>query len=157
MRFRHHFAVAAVCAVALTSCTSSSPTAPVTDLTNITFASSLGINLAAMNKNADGLYWQDSPVGTGSAAAKGDSLTVAYTGYFTNGTSFDSSVGKAPLKFKLGVGLVIPGWDEGLVGMKVGGTRKLVIPPALGYGANGSGSIPGNSVLVFTVQLISIP
>ncbi len=156
MRLRVQLAALALAALAL-ACNGDSSTAPSVDITTVNFASSLGISLASMNKTADGLYFQDTPTGTGATASKGDTLTVNYTGYFTNGTSFDSSVGKVPLKFKLGAGQVIAGWEEGLAGMKVGGTRKLVIPPALGYGSSGSGSIPGNTILVFTVQLLSIP
>ena len=76
---------------------------------------------------------------------------------FSVGTSFDTSIGKSPFGFTLGGGSVIKGWDEGLVGMKVGGTRKLVIPPAMGYGGGSVNGIPPNSILVFNVQLVSIP
>lgn len=110
-----------------------------------------------MTKTASGLYYQDTPAGVGATAASGSHLTVHYTGYLSNGTSFDTSIGKSPFGFTLGSGAVIKGWDEGLVGMKVGGTRKLVIPPSLGYGAVAQPTIPANSILVFTVQLVSIP
>ncbi len=131
----------------LAACKSDSTTAPVVDITQVTFASSLGINLASMTKTADGLYFQDSPAGTGATASSGSHLTVNYTGYFTNGSTFDTSAGKTPLGFTLGQGQVIAGWDEGLAGMKVGGTRKLVIPPSLGYGSTANGPIPANQFL----------
>jgi FKBP-type peptidyl-prolyl cis-trans isomerase len=90
--------------------------------------------------------------GTGAEAREGDSLTVSYTGYFTDGVVFDSG----EYTLVLGAGSVIQGWEQGLVGMKVGGMRHLVIPPDLAYGASGSGSIPGDTTLAFEVELISI-
>jgi peptidylprolyl isomerase len=146
-----------VAAATVTSCTPEAPLAPAPTIEETTFATSLGINLAAMTKMTNGIYYQDTPAGSGAAAVSGNHLTVHYTGYLPNGTSFDTSVGKSPFGFTLGEGAVIQGWEQGLVGMKVGGTRKLIIPPSLGYGAVAQGSIPANSILVFTVQLISIP
>jgi len=98
----------------------------------------------------------DITVGTGAVAAAGDLLTVHYTGSLTNGTVFDSSVGRTPFTFRLGAGSVIAGWDQGLVGMRVGGKRRLSIPPSLGYGGQAVGSIPANSTLRFDVELLSI-
>jgi hypothetical protein len=95
--------------------------------------------------------------GTGDVVVEsGDSITVDYTGTLEDGTEFDSSVGKTPFTFTIGQGTVIPGWDQGLLGMKVGEERKLIIPSDLAYGASGSGSIPPNATLIFTVKLISI-
>ena len=102
------------------------------------------------------LVVQDEVVGSGAAAQAGDTVTVNYTGMLANGTVFDSSVGKTPFQFTLGVGQVIPGWDQGVAGMKVGGKRKLVVPPSLGYGASDYGPIPGNSTLTFEVELLSV-
>jgi len=150
-------ALAAVALIALASCTPEASTAPAVDITAVTFASSLGITLSAMTKTASGLYYQDTQAGTGVTAVSGNHLTMHYTGYLTNGSTFDTSIGKTPFGFTLGSGQVIAGWDEGVAGMKVGGTRKLVIPPSLGYGPTTVGSIPANSILVFTVQLVSIP
>ncbi|HZY42257.1 MAG TPA: FKBP-type peptidyl-prolyl cis-trans isomerase [Anaerolineae bacterium] len=100
---------------------------------------------------------EDTRVGTGAVAKDGDQLVVNYTGKLQDGTVFDSSVSKTPFEFTLGGGEVIPGWDSGLVGMKVGGKRTLTIPPSLGYGAQGAGStIPPNATLVFGIELISI-
>lgn len=103
----------------------------------------------------DGLKYTDITVGTGPAAQSGQPLVVNYTGWLQNGTMFDSSIGKQPFSFTLGVGNVIKGWDEGLVGMKVGGKRRLIVPPALGYGATANGKIPANSTLTFDVDLLS--
>ena len=104
----------------------------------------------------DGLKYIDLTVGTGKAPAKGDSITVQYTGWLTNGKKFDSSRDRGqPATFQIGVGAVIPGWDEGVITMKVGGKRKLIIPPDLGYGSQAQGAIPANSTLVFEVELIS--
>ena len=99
---------------------------------------------------------QDQVVGTGAEAAVGNTVSVNYTGKLQNGTVFDTSVGKAPIEFPLGGGYVIPGWDQGLVGMKVGGKRLLIIPPSLGYGSQDYGPIPGNSTLIFEVELVGV-
>jgi FKBP-type peptidyl-prolyl cis-trans isomerase len=99
----------------------------------------------------------DLQPGTGQEIKPGDCLTVKYYGTLTNGTVFDENYDKpSTLKLKIGEGQVIPGWDEGIPGMKVGGTRRLVIPPSLGYGSQGSGTIPANSTLVFEVKAITI-
>jgi len=99
----------------------------------------------------------DETVGTGAEAVAGKKVTVNYSGTLTNGTKFDSSYDRnQPFSFTLGAGEVIKGWDEGVAGMKVGGKRKLVIPPSLGYGAQANGSIPANSTLVFEVELLGV-
>jgi FKBP-type peptidyl-prolyl cis-trans isomerase FkpA len=97
-------------------------------------------------------------IGQGAAAQAGQRVTVHYTGWLTDGEKFDSSKDRDdPFQFSLGAGRVIKGWDEGVQGMQVGGTRKLTIPPALGYGTRGAGGvIPPNATLVFEVELISI-
>jgi len=102
------------------------------------------------------LIAQDEQVGTGAVARAGDTVSVHYTGRLQNGTVFDSSIGRDPIQFVLGTGQVIPGWDQGLQGMKVGGKRLLVIPPQLAYGAADYGPIPGNSTLIFEVQLVGV-
>ncbi|MFZ0819275.1 MAG: FKBP-type peptidyl-prolyl cis-trans isomerase [Candidatus Acidiferrales bacterium] len=100
-------------------------------------------------------YW-DIKVGTGTTAATGKTVTVHYTGWLANGTKFDSSVDRGqPFGFVLG-GRVIKGWNEGVVGMKVGGKRQLRIPPESGYGAPGNGPIPPNSTLIFDVELLGV-
>jgi FKBP-type peptidyl-prolyl cis-trans isomerase len=105
-----------------------------------------------------GLKYVDLVVGTGREAAVGDQATVHYTGWLTDGKKFDSSVDRRePFSFPLGSGRVIRGWDEGVVGMKVGGKRKLTIPPQLGYGSRGAGGvIPPNATLVFDVELLEV-
>jgi FKBP-type peptidyl-prolyl cis-trans isomerase len=100
---------------------------------------------------------EDLVVGTGAAAASGDTLTVHYVGTLANGTKFDSSYDRGqPFTFRLGARAVIAGWDQGLVGMRVGGKRRLTIPPALGYGSRANGPIPADSTLIFVVDLLSI-
>ena len=99
----------------------------------------------------------DERVGTGPVAKTGDALSMNYKGTLTDGKMFDQSYGKAPFPFNLGEGRVIKGWDQGIVGMKVGGKRKLIIPPDLGYGAQGSPPvIPPNATLIFEVELLSV-
>ena len=108
--------------------------------------------------NPSGLKYLDIETGTGEAARPGQKAKVHYTGWLTNGQKFDSSVDRLePFEFRLGAGQVIKGWDEGVAGMKVGGKRKLVIPPAMGYGARGAGGvIPPNAELIFEVELLKI-
>jgi FKBP-type peptidyl-prolyl cis-trans isomerase FkpA len=106
---------------------------------------------------ADGLIYEDLQVGTGATAQTGNTVSVNYTGWLADGTKFDSSLDRGQtLDFTLGAGKVIAGWEEGVVGMKVGGIRLLVIPPSLGYGASAYASIPANSTLTFEVQLVAI-
>lgn len=96
--------------------------------------------------------------GDGAEAASGQNVSVHYTGWLTDGTKFDSSVDRGqPFQFPLGAGRVIQGWDQGVVGMKIGEKRKLTIPPEMGYGARGAGSvIPPNATLVFEVELLGL-
>ena len=105
-----------------------------------------------------GLTIDDLVVGDGAVAAAGQQVKVHYTGWLTDGTKFDSSKDRNdPFVFPLGAGRVIKGWDEGVQGMKIGGKRKLTIPPALGYGARGAGGvIPPNATLVFEVELLGV-
>lgn len=99
----------------------------------------------------------DTQEGTGEAVKTGDTVTVHYTGKLTNGEKFDSSLDRnQPFSFTVGGGEVIKGWDEGLVGMKVGGKRTLTIPPEKGYGARAQGPIPANSTLIFDIELLKI-
>jgi peptidylprolyl isomerase len=107
---------------------------------------------------ASGLQYLDFTVGTGASPEKGQTVTVHYTGTLANGEKFDSSLDRnQPFSFKIGVGQVIKGWDEGVATMKVGGKRQLIIPPDLGYGARGAGGvIPPNATLNFEVELLAI-
>ena len=106
----------------------------------------------------DSLELTDKIIGTGVMAETGDTVTVSYVGSFIDGTVFDASAnhGSEGFPFVLGAGRVIKGWDEGVVGMRVGGKRTLVIPPVLGYGSQDYGPIPANSTLVFEVELLKV-
>lgn len=120
------------------------------------FSSSLGVDLNTMEARPTGLYVHDLVVGDGSRADSGDVVYVRYTGRLTSGAEFDSRLEGAPLEAALGYGYVIPGWDLGVVGMRVGGQRRLVVPPGLGYGVEGRGRIPGNATLVFDIELVDV-
>jgi FKBP-type peptidyl-prolyl cis-trans isomerase FkpA len=120
-------------------------------------------NSPAAPENLARFSQTDLVVGTGDEAANGKTVSVHYTGWFYNsarpdqkGAQFDSSAGLDPLVFILGIGHVIAGWDQGLGGMKVGGTRRLVIPPSLGYGGTRHNIIPPNATLIFDVELVEV-
>jgi FKBP-type peptidyl-prolyl cis-trans isomerase FkpA len=121
------------------------------------YAQDLGVNLDSMTMLKDGLYVKDMVVGDGPRADSGDIVYVQYTGWLPSGTKFDSSrdTGK-PFSVAIGYGRVIKGWDQGVVGMHVGGRRLLVIPPGLAYGMRRRGPIPANSTLVFDIELDSL-
>lgn len=104
------------------------------------------------------LVIEDLQEGNGAVAQAGQMVTVHYTGWLTSGQKFDSSVDRGqPFRFPLGEGRVIQGWDQGVVGMKIGGKRRLTIPPEMGYGARGAGGvIPPNATLVFEVELLGL-
>ena len=121
------------------------------------FAASLDVDLTQMTKLPSGLYYRDLVAGEGTVVAPGQFVAAKYTGWLTNGTQFDATgPNGTPYVFKIGAGQVIKGWDEGLLGMKVGGVRQLVVPAELGYGAQGSApDIPPNAVLVFRVEVVS--
>ena len=116
----------------------------------------------AMTQTSSGLQYDDTRIGTGASPAKGQTCVMHYTGWLwvngAKGSKFDSSVDRGkPFTFPLGVGRVIKGWDEGVASMQVGGARTLLIPPALGYGANGAGGvIPPNATLLFEVELLEV-
>ena len=131
----------ALVALALPACKTAEPSGPVEEV---------------LSQYTDELQIEDVLKGTGETAVAGMHLTVHYTGWLTDGRTFDSSVGKDPLVFKLGARQVIKGWDQGLLGMKVGGKRKLTIPPRLAYGDTTSGGIPAGSTLIFEVELLAV-
>jgi FKBP-type peptidyl-prolyl cis-trans isomerase len=104
-----------------------------------------------------GLQYIDTQLGSGPEAVAGQSVSVHYTGWLTDGKKFDSSRDRGqPFRFGLGAGQVIKGWDEGVAGMKVGGRRKLIVPAGLGYGERGVGPIPAGATLVFAVELLGV-
>ncbi|MGZ5092850.1 MAG: FKBP-type peptidyl-prolyl cis-trans isomerase [Burkholderiales bacterium] len=114
--------------------------------------------MSATTTTASGLKYEDIKQGDGAVATAGKTVSVHYTGWLTDGKKFDSSKDRGqPFEFPLGGGRVIKGWDEGVEGMKVGGTRKLTIPPELGYGSRGAGGvIPPGATLVFEVELLKV-
>jgi FKBP-type peptidyl-prolyl cis-trans isomerase FkpA len=134
---------------------SGSPSAAATATGSTSDSFSDSVHLTTL---PDGLQYGDLITGTGPTPVKGQTITVQYTGWLTSGTMFDSSrrSGRTPFSFAIGTSAVIKGWDEGVITMRVGGKRRLVIPPALGYGATANGQIPANSTLVFEVQLLSV-
>jgi len=140
---------------------SPSPEAATSAATNsdLAQARALGGDLVAPKEftTASGLRITDLVVGSGEEAVSGKSVSVNYRGTLTNGREFDSSYGRGPFSFPLGGGRVIKGWDEGVAGMKVGGKRRLVIPPDLAYGERGAGGvIPANATLIFEVELLQV-
>jgi FKBP-type peptidyl-prolyl cis-trans isomerase FkpA len=171
---RSRFASASVVAFALVACSQStstttttvSPTpapaaAPVTpgaagdqtEIAHTTFDPSLNVHLDSMSRRPTGLYVQDLVAGSGAVAARNKSVVVRYTGWLANGKQFDSG----EITVTLGQNKTIRGWEEGLLGMRVGGKRKLVIPPNLAYGNKAQGdAIPPNAVLVFEMEALSV-
>jgi len=146
-----------VLSISLAGCASGGGAPPATrSMESIPFASALDVNLARMTKTPAGVYYRDIEVGTGPIVRGKEDLKVHYTGWLTNGVKFDSNTSdQPPLTVPLGRSRVIKGWDDGLVGMRVGGRRQLVIPPELGYGSNRSDVIPADAVLVFEIRVVS--
>lgn len=142
----------AAAALGATACNDPAPFAP--DIATANFAPSLGVDIPNSVRTSSGLYYRDIVVGAGTQVPDTGSRTVTtgYQGFLRNGVQFDSG----SFSFTTNTGSVIFGYNEGVRGMRVGGTRQLIIPPALGYGSRGSGSIPGNSILVFTVRLLNV-
>ena len=151
---RFYLAVGLVVTPFLTSACDDSLTSPQ----DLEFAPELGVNLAQMVRTPVGLYYEDEVVGTGDVALFGHRVTVEYTGWRHSGQEFDSSEDSGPFVFgPLGQAEVIAGWNMGVQGMREGGIRLLVIPPQLAYGTTGRGTvIPGNSTLVFRVELTEV-
>lgn len=116
-----------------------------------------GSNDPAGPSGSGSLQTEDTVVGTGAVAANGDTVTVNYVGKLQNGTVFDDSYARnQPSTFQIGAGQVIPGFEQGILGMRVGGKRRLTIPPNLAYGSDGRGPIPPNATIVFDVELMAI-
>jgi len=143
----------------VTSSTSATSTTPTTTAPSGAASGTATTTAAAKEVTMpNGLKYEDLKVGDGQIAESGMTAQVHYTGWLTDGTKFDSSVDRGqPFSFKLGAGQVIRGWDEGVKGMRVGGKRKLTIPPDMGYGAAGAGGvIPPNATLIFDVELLGL-
>jgi len=150
--------VAACTLIAASGCLSGESVTPTeAKIEETNFNSTLGVNLAASTKTANGVYYRDLVVGTGATVSTGQTVSVRYTGWLPNGTQFDSNTTQAnPLVFKIGAAAVIDGFEEGIIGAKVGTQRQVIIPPSLGYGPYPYGPIPGNSVLVFKIEVVSV-
>ena len=160
MRLRQLFV--ALVPFAFTACLSgsdynSSITAPNIPIEQTTFASTLNVDLSKSNKTSTGMYIRDLTVGTGAVATSTSAVNVYYEGFLANGYRFDYKLSpQDPFNVKLGTRSVIDGWEQGLVGMKAGGKRQLIIPPELGYGPYGYGTVPSNAVLVFNIELVTV-
>ena len=124
-------------------------------LDTVQFAPSLEVDLAASKRVTNGLHYCDIIVGTGAWAHRGNEVTVRYVGALADGRAF-TSLNESPVKFTLGAGEVIQGWERGITGMRAGGRRQIVVAPSLGYGNKQTGPIPPNSVLVFDIEVISV-
>lgn len=125
------------------------------DIATARFADTLEVDISASTRTETGLYWRDLRVGDGPEVTAGQTIEVYYDGRLPDGSQFDGTEPGDPFSFPVGMGLVIAGWDQGIVGMRVGGKRQLIIPPSLGYGPSGSGPIPPNGVMVFSVEVLS--
>jgi FKBP-type peptidyl-prolyl cis-trans isomerase len=137
--------------------TASAPTSTPIQTVSVTSSATPSTSPANVITTPSGLKYVEVKVGTGATAAAGQQVSVHYTGTLESGQKFDSSRDRGtPFQFNLGGGQVIKGWDEGIAGMKIGGKRKLIIPPDLGYGARGVGPIPPNATLLFDVELMGI-
>ena len=152
--------LAAGCETAAKPAPAAVPDAPAPGAASIesaSFVATLNVDLAASTKTGSGLYYRDLAVGTGAAVATGQRVSVHYVGSLPDGAVFDqNTAADPPYAFTPGAGRVITGWEEGVLGMKVGGKRQLIVPPALGYGAGGRGPIPPDAILVFTVEVVDI-
>lgn len=145
-------------AVILAAACSSDPSGPEpTDPLAISYAPALNVDFTRMTQSATGLWFEDVVLGDGDLPEVGAAVDVLYAGYLSDGTLFDQvDDPEDPFRFFLGVTNLIPGFTEGVSGMRPGGKRKLVIPPQLGYGFQPFGPIPANSVIVFDVELLAI-
>jgi hypothetical protein len=150
-------AIVALPVAAACSLNSDQPIAPIIIIPpeSTTYAPSLGVDIANSTRTADGLFYRDLTVGTGTLVEAGTRVSVRYAGFLTNGQLFDSSATPTALfTFTQGTGAAITGFDRGILGMRVGGSRQLIIPPGLAYGAGtGNGKFPPYSTLVFRVDL----
>lgn len=129
---------------------------PPTDPAELVFAPELAVDLSVMEKTESGLYLRDIVVGQGPVARRTSRVWVKYVGRLPDGTVFDANLGGEPYHTRLGGSEVIRGWNEGIVGMRRGGIRRLVVPPHMGYGSRGSGDVPPGATLVFDLELVDV-
>jgi FKBP-type peptidyl-prolyl cis-trans isomerase len=133
------------------------PPAPKSVPMASTYAPELRVDLGAMTKTSTGLMYRDLTPGDGDLVKNLNTVTLHYTGYLPNGNTFDKNQEPdQPLEFKLGQRRTITGWEEGLIGMRVGSRRQLIVPPSLGYGAAGNGKVPPDATLVFVIDLLRV-
>ncbi len=129
---------------------------PPSDPAALFFAPELEVDLSEFTRSASGLYVQDVQLGDGPIARRTSRVWVRYVGWLPDGTVFDGNVGGEPYHMRLGGNEVIRGWNEGIVGMKRGGIRRLVVPPGLAYGSRGRGDVPPGATLVFYLELVDV-
>jgi FKBP-type peptidyl-prolyl cis-trans isomerase FkpA len=148
----------ALCAAALVlACSPTAIDERWADPEKIGFAADLGIDLGAMTRTESGLYWQDLEIGMGLSAQTGHTAIVHFEGWLPDGRLFESTYqSDKPISFPIGGGLVIPGMDEGVIGMQLGGLRKLVIRPELAFGRTGKGPVPPMTTVIYEIRLVSI-
>ena len=130
--------------------------APVVGVDGVAYAPALGVDPSMGTRTASGLLYQEVRTGDGARAESGRTVWIAYTGWLSDGTYFDGAPPERPLEFTVGQRRAIRGFEEGVRGMREGGRRKLVVPPALAYGREGMGPVPPNAVLVFDVELVRV-
>jgi peptidylprolyl isomerase len=147
--------VAALAALALAAC-GGGARAPMPGVDGVAYAPALGVDLTGGTRTGSGLWYLDVREGDGARAEPGRTVWIAYTGWLPDGTRFDGAAVDRPLEFTIGQRKAIRGFEEGVRGMRVGGRRKLVVPPALGYGRERMGPVPANAVLVFDVELVRV-
>ena len=148
--FRFRSLISTVTGLLLLAACSDALVPEVIEETN--FASTLDVDLASMTRTPSGLYFETLDEGTGDPVVEGDAVTVSFVGWLSNGTTFDFG----EIVFTLGLGQVLTGFEEGVLGMKLGGVRRVIVPPSLGYGNTARGSIPPGSILVFHVEVDDI-
>ncbi len=129
---------------------------PPSDPAELVFAPEVAVDLSAMQRTESGLYVQDIVLGDGPVARRTSRVWVKYVGRLPDGTVFDANLGGEPYHARLGGSEVIRGWNEGILGMRRGGIRRLVVPPHLAYGSRGSGDVPPGATLVFDLELVDV-
>lgn len=140
----------------VTGCADTAGPGPPSNPAAETYAASLGVDLSQMKRVSDHLYIQDLVLGDGASATTEAVVSVIYTGWLVDGYTFFTNVGSGPLKFTLGSESMIEGMNQGLIGMRIGGKRRLVIGSALGYGSQDYGQVPGRSTLVIEAELVAV-